>query len=320
MKKITKVLGVALAVLMIMMTSVTAFADHAIISLEETVALNQYGGDSTTLQFVAPEDGWYVLSTYTFDDYTDPYAYVCDDYGNEIASCDDSVFGSFNSEAWFYADKGAVYYITLSNYNDEYVSFTAWLEAENEYSHVYCVDYEEAYGYCDFCGCEVYVYDELPLEEYAIIYQEGWEEESFNFIAPEEGWYVLSTYTYDEETDPYIYIVDSYGYEVGRCDDSAYCSLNGEAWFYAYEGETYTIYVGNYNENSTNFEVYFEQANEYSHIYCTDFINGDGYCDFCDYQICDHRCHNDGFFWRIANFFNRVFRINERCDCGIYHW
>ncbi len=322
MKKITKVLTVALAVLMIMMTSVTAFADHAFMSLEETLTINQYGGDLTTYMFEAPKEGWYVLSTYTSDEYTDPYVYIRDSDGYELASCDDSVFGSYNSEAWFYAEKGENYYITFSNYNDERVTFTAWLEAENENSHIYCIDnYEYTDGYCDFCGCEIYVYDELPLDDYAIFYQDACEEEAFEFTADEDGWYVLSTFTYDEETDPYIYVVDSYGDIVGSCDDSAYGSLNGEAWFYANEGETYTICVGNYNDYyGVNFEVYFEKEGDYSHMYCVDFNDGDGYCDWCGYEICGHRCHDNGFFWRIANFFNRVFRINERCECGVYHW
>ena len=319
MKKITKVLTVALAVLMIMMTSVTAFADYAIMGLEETLVINQDGGDSQTRLFEAPEEGWYIVSTYTEDSLTDPYVAVYNEYNDEIAYCDDSVTGTYNSEAWFYANKGEEYYITFSNFNSEDVTYTAWLEAENENSHVYCINdcFDE---YCDICGCELFVYDELPLDEYAVLFQTPGEEETFEFTAPEEGWYVVSTYTYDEETDPYVYVVDSYGDVIGECDDSAYCSYNGEAWFYAYEGETYTICIGNYNDYyDVDFNVYFEKENEYSHTYCSD-EDYDGYCDFCGYQICDHRCHDNGFFWRIANFFNRVFRINERCECGVYHW
>ncbi len=319
MKKFTKVLTVVLAVLMIMMTSVTAFADYAMASLNEEIDVYQAAGDSWTYLFEAPEDGWYVVSTYTEDEFTDPCVYVHDENGDELAYCDDSVNGGYNSEAWFYAEADGEYYITFSNFNYDYVSYTLWLEAENEDSHVYCVNdcFDE---YCDICGCELFVYDELPLDEYSVLFQTPGEEETFEFTAPEEGWYVVSTYTYDEETDPYVYVVDSYGDVIGECDDSAYCSYNGEAWFYAYEGETYTICIGNYNDYyDVEFNVYFEKENEYSHTYCSD-EDYDGYCDFCGYQICDHRCHDNGFFWRIANFFNRVFRINERCECGVYHW
>ena len=50
-------------------------------------------------------------------------------------------------------------------------------------------------------------------------------------------------------------------------------------------------------------------------------------CTACDYDKaddCSCRCHNDSFFarfiWNIINFFNKIFRKNETCDCGAEHY
>ncbi len=51
--------------------------------------------------------------------------------------------------------------------------------------------------------------------------------------------------------------------------------------------------------------------------------DGDGYCDTCDEKLCDHRCHKSGiagFFWKITNAFNIIFRINKVCECGVAHY
>ncbi len=54
-----------------------------------------------------------------------------------------------------------------------------------------------------------------------------------------------------------------------------------------------------------------------------DDSNNDGYCDSCDEQICDHRCHKSGFagfFWKITLLFNKLFKTNKYCSCGIEHY
>lgn len=51
--------------------------------------------------------------------------------------------------------------------------------------------------------------------------------------------------------------------------------------------------------------------------------NGDGKCDGCDIVLCDHDCHKGGitgFFWKITNFFNRIFGLSEKCSCGVTHY
>ena len=57
--------------------------------------------------------------------------------------------------------------------------------------------------------------------------------------------------------------------------------------------------------------------------------DNDGYCDRCDFDMtspqtsCSHLCHKTGFLgfiWKIVNLFNKLFRINQYCECGTKHW
>lgn len=56
--------------------------------------------------------------------------------------------------------------------------------------------------------------------------------------------------------------------------------------------------------------------------------NNDGYCDNCNEDIapekhCTHICHKTGisrFFYKIALFFWKLFKINKECSCGALHY
>ncbi len=56
--------------------------------------------------------------------------------------------------------------------------------------------------------------------------------------------------------------------------------------------------------------------------------NNDGYCDNCNEDIapekhCTHICHKGGisrFFYKIARFFWKLFKINKECSCGAMHY
>ncbi len=138
--------------------------------------------------------------------------------------------------------------------------------------------------------------------------------ENWTFIPEESGCYTITAYGwYDEETiaDPVVEVYDSYGDMITFCDD-AYGYMNSELCFYAEEGETYTISFYDYYGNEVSYYAYMEQ-------YCLD-TTGDGYCDGCWERLCYHKCHDGGFFWQITNFFNKIFRINQFCDCGAPHW
>ena len=54
----------------------------------------------------------------------------------------------------------------------------------------------------------------------------------------------------------------------------------------------------------------------------------DGYCDVCGAETdavenCSCNCHKDGFMgfiWKIISFFQKLFKTNEQCACGIAHY
>ena len=165
-------------------------------------------------------------------------------------------------------------------------------------------------------------YATMPLNEDVELYQDGGDYCTYEFIPRQEGWYVVKTYTYDDTTDPYIKVYDETFYELSSGDDSIFSSLNGEAWFFAERGETYYIEMGNYNSDDVEYIVHLEKENDSSHFYCWD-NDSNGYCDWCNWQYCDHNCHKGGiagFFWSIANLFNMLFGLNEYCECGEVHW
>lgn len=56
--------------------------------------------------------------------------------------------------------------------------------------------------------------------------------------------------------------------------------------------------------------------------------DGDGKCDVCGAVLqpekCRHICHSENkaakFFWKIICFFDKLFKTNRFCSCGISHW
>ena len=60
--------------------------------------------------------------------------------------------------------------------------------------------------------------------------------------------------------------------------------------------------------------------------------DNDGTCNNCGADLgtkdpsssCSHMCHKtkgiSKFFWKIFNFFNKLFKIKQYCDCGAKHW
>ena len=144
-------------------------------------------------------------------------------------------------------------------------------------------------------------------------------EEAWVFVPEYDSCYGIWTYIdgKDPDADPVITVYDAYGYEVAYCDDYFDDGENFEAGveFYGYAGEEYYVYFSDAGGKKATYYAYVYDA-------CADY-DGDGYCDVCWYQICDCDCHADGimgFFWSIKNFFNRLFRINEWCECGYAHW
>ena len=56
--------------------------------------------------------------------------------------------------------------------------------------------------------------------------------------------------------------------------------------------------------------------------------DADGNCDNCGeimeaVKTCSHMCHKggfSGFIWKLINLFNKLFRTNKTCSCGVNHY
>ncbi len=110
------------------------------------------------------------------------------------------------------------------------------------------------------------------------------------------------------------------------------CSVCGDSYndtFVSAKGHKYTDAVRT-EPTCTEKGVRVYTCSDCSHSY-TEAIpalghtdnDADGYCDRCEYQICDHACHKSGiagFFWKIIRVFNKLFKKNQFCECGHQHW
>ena len=150
MKKISKVLAIALAVIMIMMTSITAFADYPVLTEGELHSVNIVNEveDTVTFTFQSDKTAEYVLCSYNNeeDDDIDPYVTIYDEDGYEVAYGDDT-YEDFNFVVRFTVQAGAVYYIEVASFNGD-DSFDIMLEACDEHTECYDNDWN---GYCDWC-------------------------------------------------------------------------------------------------------------------------------------------------------------------------
>ncbi len=163
----------------------------------------------------------------------------------------------------------------------------------------------------------VFVNSELFADSVVFVELDRGCFDALTFIPEYSACYSIDTFYLDdsdENTDPMITVYDSQGYEIESNDDYNNYDLNAAVCFYADADETYTVVVSNANDDSAKaiFGFYFM-------LECNDF-DGDYFCDGCCYNFCDCKCHDGGFFWIIKNFFNRLFRINEYCQCDMWHW
>lgn len=161
----------------------------------------------------------------------------------------------------------------------------------------------------------VYTDFEVNVPANATYYEtESLSGDNWTFVPERSGCYTIYTYGWwsdDENVDPVVEVYNSDG-DMLAMNDDAYGSTDAVLCFYAERGEVYTISFYDYSGNAVSYYAYMDE-------YCCDTY-GDGYCDGCGERLCYHKCHDGGFFWQITNFFNRIFRINQFCDCGAPHW
>ncbi|MBQ4644370.1 MAG: leucine-rich repeat domain-containing protein [Clostridia bacterium] len=99
------------------------------------------------------------------------------------------------------------------------------------------------------------------------------------------------------------------------------CPSLSAVYYSGTEKEWSEIDFTSYNEPLLLSSIHF------NHTEHTDNDN-DGSCDECGKSInpkiaCDHNCHKggiSGFFWKITNFFNKIFGLKKYCECGVAHY
>ncbi len=159
-----------------------------------------------------------------------------------------------------------------------------------------------------FAANEKIILDEV----YLIISDEPNEDTVFEYTAEETGRYEFFVYTDGTASTANTIVCDDDGNVIAQdCMDD----MNYSICFNMEAGKTYYIFT----YSSDNWAAYNVRLELEHNCFYEDY-DADAVCDECDFDYCNHKCHDNGFFWRIANFFNRLFRINEWCECGNAHW
>ena len=106
------------------------------------------------------------------------------------------------------------------------------------------------------------------------------------------------------------------------------CGDVGNSWVIQPKGHTYSEVVTSPTCTKDGYTTYTCDCGD---TYMKNMIPAighedndvDAHCDYCDELLCNHDCHKGGitgFFWKISNFFNRLFGSNKYCECGVAHY
>lgn len=96
---------------------------------------------------------------------------------------------------------------------------------------------------------------------------------------------------------------------VGRTKDGIVMGYNGGFGFAAY-GDSVERYARIYDFNESDIENYSMKTICYTN-------------EIAEAENCNCLCHKDGFLgfiWKIANLFNKLFKINSLCKCAVKHY
>ena len=116
--------------------------------------------------------------------------------------------------------------------------------------------------------------------------------------------------------------------EKGYSTYTCHCGYSYVGNYVNAKGHTYTEIVTNPTCTKDGYTTYTCECGD---TYMKNMIPAtghedldvDAYCDHCDELLCNHDCHKGGitgFFWKITNFFNRIFGSNKTCSCGVAHY
>ena len=137
MKKMSKILAVVMAFAMIFAAiPMTAFAADYTIALGETITVTVPAEGYADCKFTPAEDGKYVVYSDMGEADIDPYVYVYDKDGNEIADDDDNdYYDTYDFYCIFEAEAGADYSFAMSAYDDDAVEFDITVVKFAEITH-----------------------------------------------------------------------------------------------------------------------------------------------------------------------------------------
>lgn len=142
MKKMSKILSVIMAMLMILaVIPVSAFAATDSIKLNETKSVTAPKDAYAELTFTPEEDGKYVVYSDMGEADIDPYVDVYDADGNEIADDDDNDYAdTYDFYCIFEAEAGADYLFKMYSWDDYAVEFDVTVVNFAEITHQPTVD------------------------------------------------------------------------------------------------------------------------------------------------------------------------------------
>ena len=137
MKKTRKIIATVMAIVMIAAAiPMSAFGADYTIELGETITVNIPDGGYAECKFTPEEDGTYVVSSDMGEADIDPYVYVYDKEGNDIADDDDNDYAdTYDFYCIFEAEAGSDYLFVMFAYEDYAVEFDITVSVLSEITH-----------------------------------------------------------------------------------------------------------------------------------------------------------------------------------------
>lgn len=241
------------------------------------------------------------------------------------------------SAAWKYAEENGINHVRIYDCSDGH----EWINclSEDEPPYATCTNSGKITRFCCYCSAEEEVV--IPAVGHDFV-----EKRHVEPICASDGWHIevcshCGAFTCDDipalehsfvEEDVPATCTEG-GYTKRTCTVCSYVMIDSET---EPTGHSYvdTVIPAACTESGCTVHTckvcnYTFSDSEVKPLGHSD-KNGDGKCDICGesvdvpVQSCSHICHSTNkfsqFFWRIIRFFNKLFKINEFCECGKKHW
>ncbi len=356
MKKTRKIIAAVMAIVMIVAAiPMTAFAADYTIELGETITVTIPAEGYAECKFTPEEDGTYVVCSDMGEADIDPYVYVYDKDGNEIADDDDNDYAdTYDFYCIFEAEAGSDYLFVMFAYEDYAVEFDITVSVLSEITHQPTAT--EPYVEVTEGADAEYQWYKLGdsfaelTDEYAEA-REGDIKGDYATYDSENGWtgVVIDVFgSYKEYNFFKVMLLEDQTIKMTADTDAVelgiwcICGESDEVWedvnandtveFTADHACVYNTW-GVYEQEphlkaempemkkvNTDAELKAKEAG--THI-CIVTFDGCRFEVSDEVEVCNHMCHQGGFlgfFWNIINFFNKLFGLNPFCGCGLAHY